>query len=122
MRLISSEVSKSGHNLAIGKCACGLPCRTCQAECNCNDGEQCARIISTERYFPNGDHYEGNGKYSANGQGTMFYANGSRYEGEWRDGEKHGQGTHFSVYAKASDPSLRRAQDQLPQPTPFRHN
>ena len=28
-----------------------------------------------------------------NGQGTYTYANGSKYVGEYKDGEKHGQGT-----------------------------
>ena len=28
-----------------------------------------------------------------NGQGTYTYPNGEKYEVEWKDGEKHGQGT-----------------------------
>lgn len=27
-----------------------------------------------------------------NKQGTFFYSNGSKYEGEWRDNLKHGYG------------------------------
>ena len=29
-----------------------------------------------------------------NGQGTLWYADGDRYEGEWRDGKMHGRGTY----------------------------
>ena len=32
---------------------------------------------------------------SGYGRGTRFYANGDRYEGEWREGKKHGRGTFF---------------------------
>ena len=33
-----------------------------------------------------------------NGQGTRTYPNGSKYVGEWKDGERHGQGTYTSGY------------------------
>ena len=29
-----------------------------------------------------------------NGQGTFTTSNGSKYEGEWKNGERHSQGTH----------------------------
>ena len=29
-----------------------------------------------------------------NGRGTMVYASGSKYEGEWLNGKKHGQGIY----------------------------
>jgi len=28
-----------------------------------------------------------------NGQGTYTWSNGNKYEGEWKDGKEHGQGT-----------------------------
>ena len=34
-------------------------------------------------------------EYCANGTGTYYFASGSRYEGEWKDGEKDGQGTFY---------------------------
>lgn len=43
--------------------------------------------------YPNGTRYEGefvDGKF--NGQGTITFANGNRYEGEWVDNEFNGQG------------------------------
>jgi antitoxin component YwqK of YwqJK toxin-antitoxin module len=27
-----------------------------------------------------------------NGNGTLFYPDGKRFEGQWRDGNKHGKG------------------------------
>ena len=45
-------------------------------------------------FYANGDKYKGgwkNGNY--HGQGTMIYADGSKYEGEWKNGNYHGQGT-----------------------------
>jgi len=30
-----------------------------------------------------------------NGQGTFTWANGSKYDGEWKDGKTHGQGTYL---------------------------
>ena len=29
-----------------------------------------------------------------NGQGTLWYADGDQYQGEWRDGKMHGRGTY----------------------------
>ncbi len=31
----------------------------------------------------------------ANGHGVFFYKDGSKYEGEWKDGLKHGKGIDF---------------------------
>ena len=44
--------------------------------------------------YVNGDKYEGQfTDDKANGHGTYLYANGDTYEGEFKDDEKHGQGT-----------------------------
>jgi hypothetical protein len=51
--------------------------------------------------FQNGSRYEGefkDGKYS--GRGTFYFANGSVYEGEYENGRYHGQGTF--TYANGS--------------------
>ena len=36
---------------------------------------------------------ESNSKGQPHGQGTMTYAVGATYTGEWKDGKKHGLGT-----------------------------
>jgi hypothetical protein len=44
-------------------------------------------------YYPNGTLYEGEfAKNEPNGQGVMKYANGTVYEGSFRAGERHGKG------------------------------
>ena len=37
-----------------------------------------------------------NGRGEAHGRGVKEYADGSRYEGQWKDGKKHGHGFVFS--------------------------
>ena len=45
-------------------------------------------------YYPNGDKYVGAFKDDMfHGQGTATYANGEKYVGEWKDNNFHGQGT-----------------------------
>ena len=45
--------------------------------------------------YPNGTKYEGGWKDGTyHGQGTMTYSNGDTYEGEWKDGKHNGQGTY----------------------------
>ena len=40
--------------------------------------------------------YEGDWKRGEiHGQGTYYFLGGDKYEGEWRDGKKHGQGAYF---------------------------
>lgn len=49
------------------------------------------------RIYPNGDVYEGdvNAENNPHGKGTMNYNNGiRRYEGEWENGQRSGQGTY----------------------------
>ena len=29
------------------------------------------------------------------GQGTLYYPDGKQYEGNWKDGKKHGTGTYI---------------------------
>ena len=45
--------------------------------------------------YPNGDRYVGevNGRYIPNGMGVLTYANGSVYEGDFKNGELGGAGT-----------------------------
>ena len=49
--------------------------------------------------LPNGDFYTGsflNGKFD--GKGTMYYKDGTIYEGEWKDGKRHGKATYKNLY------------------------
>ena len=57
---------------------------------------QSGNVGSITINYPNGDHYEGETKDGKrHGKGTMIYSNGDRYEGQWKDGKRHGQGTYF---------------------------
>jgi len=52
------------------------------------------RNIHTSTYA-NGDKYEGEWENNLkHGEGTYIWANGDKYEGEWKDGKKHGDGTY----------------------------
>ena len=54
---------------------------------------QSGNVGSMTINYPNGDHYEGETKDGKrHGKGTMIYSNGDRYEGEWKDDKKNGQG------------------------------
>ena len=57
---------------------------------------ECANGTGTY-YFPSGNRYEGEWKdKKKNGQGTYYLSNGERqYEGEWKDDKKDGRGTLF---------------------------
>ena len=61
-------------------------------------GTRVLRYMSIKKVnlkFPNGDHYSGDmdmGKARFHGTGTFRWANGARYEGEWFNGKRHGQG------------------------------
>jgi len=49
-------------------------------------------VLTSEPF--DGKKYEGEWKDGKkHGQGTLTWANGSKYEGEWKDGKRHGQGT-----------------------------
>ena len=44
---------------------------------------------------PDGSKYEGEwGDDKRDGQGIYFYLDGSKYEGEWKDGKRDGQGIY----------------------------
>ena len=52
-------------------------------------------------YYANGDKYEGGWKDDCeNGYGTMYYANGDKYEGNWADGFRVGYGTYYHSNGK----------------------
>jgi hypothetical protein len=52
-------------------------------------------------FYADGGRYEGNWKAGiTEGKGTEFYADGSRYEGDWKAGKYQGKGTCF--YADGS--------------------
>ena len=49
----------------------------------------------------NGDVYKGNWKDDMqNGPGTLTYSDGSRFEGSFLDGQKHGKGKYMDKYGK----------------------
>ena len=53
-----------------------------------------AQVQRGTQTYTDGSRYEGeirNGK--RHGRGTYIYANGNRYRGDWHDNKKHGQGT-----------------------------
>ena len=67
-------------------------------------------------YYSNGARYEGECKDGKpHGQGTYFYANGGHYEGQWKGGKLLGQGTYYGTDGsryegefKSGKPSYRR--------------
>jgi len=50
-------------------------------------------------HYKNGDKYVGeiNEKREPNGKGTMCWKNGRRYEGQWKNGKKDGQGIEYGA-------------------------
>ena len=50
-------------------------------------------------HYKNGDKYVGeiNEKEEPNGKGTMTWKNGRRYEGQWKNGKKDGQGIEYGA-------------------------
>lgn len=45
------------------------------------------------KVWANGDRYEGEWREDKqHGRGIYMWANGDRYEGEWKDGDLHGEG------------------------------
>ena len=48
-------------------------------------------------HFANGDRYEGDWRYNKrHGQGKYYYSNGAQYIGEWRDDKANGEGIYCS--------------------------
>ena len=62
-----------------------------QAKCisgNCENGQ------GTETYGTSGNKYVGEFKYgNKHGQGTFIWADGNKYVGQWMNDDMHGQGT-----------------------------
>lgn len=57
---------------------------------DCDDGEG-------TMLFADGSKYEGAfAKSKINGYGTYYYANGAKYTGEWKDGYYNGEGTKYN--------------------------
>ncbi len=51
-------------------------------------------IHTSTGFYTRGDRYEGQWQdYQRHGQGVISYADGGSYEGEWQNGNFHGQGT-----------------------------
>jgi hypothetical protein len=50
-------------------------------------------------HYKNGDKYVGeiNEKEEPDGKGTISWKNGRRYEGQWKNGKKHGQGIEYGA-------------------------
>jgi hypothetical protein len=73
-----------------------LPCVHSSAdETGCVQGD-CVNGTGTYRWA-NGDHYEGQFKDGErHGRGTLYYANGGRYEGQFRDDKRSGLGIEYS--------------------------
>jgi hypothetical protein len=45
-------------------------------------------------YWADGNRYDGDFKDDKfTEKGTIYFADGDRYEGDWKDGKKHGKGT-----------------------------
>jgi len=62
-------------------------------DCQGNDETQFDNCMTSIEY-PSGDKYEGEFKDGLyHGQGTFTYGNGDKYVGEFKDGLYHGQGT-----------------------------
>ena len=58
-------------------------CRTCTTLQSCGPKQQ------VEKKSPKAECIEGNCR---NGQGTLFWADGQKYQGQWKNGQKEGQG------------------------------
>ena len=58
--------------------------------------------------YSNNDQFVGNfvNNKRQDGFGTMIYANGERYEGEWKDEIQHGQGAPPHPCVSHSHPDL----------------
>ena len=48
------------------------------------------KIYRKIKYYRKNNQYGGKGE--KHGHGIMKYANGTKYEGMWKDGKKHGKG------------------------------
>ena len=58
-----------------------------------------------------GDRYEGQWKDGKrDGQGTWFFTNGDRYEGQWKDNKQHGRGTHYFANGNRYESEWKRGE------------
>ena len=57
---------------------------------------QSGNVESKTINYPDGGRYEGEVKDGKrHGKGTLFWTDGGRYEGEWQNDKRNGQGTHY---------------------------
>ena len=56
----------------------------------------------TKIEFSNGNRFEGSWNGDLDGDGTMYYGTGERYEGHWKNGEKDGDGIYYDKDGESS--------------------
>ncbi|MEE0421136.1 MAG: YARHG domain-containing protein, partial [Lachnospiraceae bacterium] len=56
----------------------------------------------TKIEFSNGNRFEGSWNGDLDGDGTMYYVTGERYEGYWKNGEKDGDGIYYDKDGESS--------------------
>ena len=55
-------------------------------------------------YYNNGEKYDGKWKNDKKeGKGIFYYFNGDKYDGEWKDDKKEGKGTFYYKNGKSCD-------------------
>lgn len=84
----------SALHAVIGAILCFMPLSAQDVPGDCISGN-CANGEGT-MFWPDGRKYVGTWKNKMrNGFGTWTHPNGRRFEGEWRDDKRHGKGTYF---------------------------
>ncbi|GBG32353.1 Phosphatidylinositol 4-phosphate 5-kinase 1 [Hondaea fermentalgiana] len=69
------------------------------------------------------NHYEGAWEADRrNGQGTFFYADGSRYKGEWKDDLKQGHGVYTFTDGRVYQGNFERDRMEGPEPLSETHS
>jgi len=59
-------------------------------------------------YYSNGDRYEGEWSEDKKKKGILYYSNGDRYEGEFDDDQKSGEGVLFFANGDRYEGSFRK--------------